>query len=302
MKKKYKILLFILGLVIALVGLVWYSFAQAKKTVEEYLLALREDRLEQAYSYTAKSYQEDTSLEEFSNYLVYYPILASQVSAELGLREYIFGRIVLGGSLLDARGASVPAEFVLLTENRVWKIYSVDLSISRKTLDLPPDNPILLERTFRERGLGYVMKYPQDWKVDLTADFVATFEPAFASDAAEGMVIVRNIQAASAEQVEEDLIAQYIALSTLSSYRDQEDYVYTLEGEVDLAGRELIIEYPENGREWRQWVVIIPRRGQELVHVWSYANTIDEYRDHLPLAEAMFATWEIGQEIGQDIE
>ncbi|MCP5373446.1 MAG: hypothetical protein H6907_17090, partial [Hyphomicrobiales bacterium] len=51
--------------------------------------------------------------------------------------------------------------------------------------------------------------------------------------------------------------------------------------------------YRQNGREFAQWTVILPRAAGTVTHVWSFAAPRGSFDRYRPLASAMLKTFTI---------
>lgn len=131
MKKKPMPLWFkILGIlaVIALIGVTaGILFTEGLvDVIDNQLTALRENKIDKAYQkYTAKEFQQATSIDEFKDFVEAYPIFTQNTSAHFTQRSLSHNIGTLRGNLTSPEHVKIPIEYKLIKEDGKWKILSI---------------------------------------------------------------------------------------------------------------------------------------------------------------------------------
>lgn len=108
-------------------------------TVDNQLSALKRDDINQAYyDYTAKDFQQTTSLEEFRHFIKSYPIFIHNQSAHFTERNVKDHVGTLKGHLTSEEHVKIPVEYKLIKEEGKWKILSIRLLQSPTSTTPPP--------------------------------------------------------------------------------------------------------------------------------------------------------------------
>jgi len=151
-------------------------------------------------------------------------------------------------------------------------------------------------RQFANATLGYSIAYPQEWVAVRETPYMVVFSGAKGSEAYFATVSVQNVQPQDASTPREAAVSVHASLKrglaaagTQARIVADKAIVYDKDGQV-LHGHQFLVIYRQNGREFAQWTVVLPRTAGTVTHVWSYAaprRTFDLYR---PLAAKMLKT------------
>lgn len=106
-------------------------------TVEKQLKAIRQDQMTEAYyHFTAKSFQEATSLEHFKDFIKNYSFFSHNRSVRFIDRNVNNDQGSLEAVLTPADGKDVQVQYRLIKEDGRWKVLSIRLE-DRLTKTLP---------------------------------------------------------------------------------------------------------------------------------------------------------------------
>jgi len=108
-------------------------------TVHKQLEALREGNITKAYDEVgSKEFQNETSLEDFQEFIAVYPVLTSHETYEVVEHavENAQGRVLVDLTMQDVL---YPLEYVLVRENGQWKIWSLKLMLPVPEQGVEPD-------------------------------------------------------------------------------------------------------------------------------------------------------------------
>lgn len=123
---KIIVTLIILGLLIGALVLIFNE--DLVNTVSKQLQTLKNNKITEAYyDFTAKAFQEATSLNTFRDFIKSYPEFTENSSVNFIERSIENGVGTVEAMLTDRNGKSIIAEYKLLKEGNKWKIISVKL-------------------------------------------------------------------------------------------------------------------------------------------------------------------------------
>ncbi len=126
--KWFKVLFSILmvGILLGLYGL--FFSGEMVNSVQEQLSKLRENRITQAYyEYTTKAFQENTSLENFRDFISLYKVLSDNKSFIVEDQSRSNGTGKVTGVLISNDLNEMNIEYQLVKEEKQWKIQSIRL-------------------------------------------------------------------------------------------------------------------------------------------------------------------------------
>lgn len=135
--------LILLGLIGAIVFVVFKFTSGPVEVVNKKLAALRDGKLEEAYSMCSKEFQRSASLEVFRDYVDRYPILKNAEEFSSYNREVSNGVATLNGNIKGKDDSTVPAVYKLVKEEGTWKILYMnitagpDVSQERRAAETP---------------------------------------------------------------------------------------------------------------------------------------------------------------------
>lgn len=127
MPRWFKILIFLTLLALIAVSAAILFTESIVDVVEKQIEYLREGKIEKAYRATSKDFQEATSLEQFQEFVLAYPILQNNHSAIFPQRSIKDHITTLRGKIMGNDHLNTPIEYRLIKEDGKWKILSVRL-------------------------------------------------------------------------------------------------------------------------------------------------------------------------------
>ena len=111
-----------------LIGLSWVRSQGAVNAVQAQVQAIRDGKVEEAYTLFSRSYQEGMSLPMFRRWLRRQKRLANVQHLQFWGRSAWRGTALLWGSFEDNLGHSYPVRYLLVQEEGAWRIDRFQLS------------------------------------------------------------------------------------------------------------------------------------------------------------------------------
>ncbi len=118
-----------------------YTSLSLVTVVNSQLTALRNGKIEQAYSYTTQSYQKNNSIDVFKNFVYTYPVLLNSANASFPERQIMGNNGYIRGFLSGKDGAQTPIAYQLIKEDGQWKIVNINIAITQPNSTAPPQQP-----------------------------------------------------------------------------------------------------------------------------------------------------------------
>jgi hypothetical protein len=120
--------LLLLGIIGAIVFLVFRLTAGPVDVVNKHLKALADGKIGEAYAMCSREFQKATSLEDYRNFVERYSILKNASKFSSNDRKIENGVANLNGKIEGKDDSSVPALFKLVKEGGSWKILYVNIT------------------------------------------------------------------------------------------------------------------------------------------------------------------------------
>ena len=140
----------------------------------------------------------------------------------------------------------------------------------------PPALDSALPKRFSRSGYGYTIQYPGTWEVATPSDDTATFSGKKGTDAFQVVVSIQNVRppaaktpAEATEKVLADLKASLTREATDFAIIGEKPLTYR-NGDLSLAGRQMVVTYTYAGQRYRKWALVLPRPTGTVTHIWSY--------------------------------
>lgn len=142
--KWFKILLGTLFLGLLTVILTLLFSEDITNTVSEQLKAIKEGRLTEAYyNFTAKAFQEATSLESFREFTSRHPAFSKNRSVRFVDREIDDRMGTLKAMLLTEKEIEIPIQYKLIKERDQWRILSIKLEDAPQNTSVFDSEPLV---------------------------------------------------------------------------------------------------------------------------------------------------------------
>lgn len=163
----------------------------------------------------------------------------------------------------------------------------------------PPALDSALPKQFSRSGYGYTIQYPGTWEVATPSDDTATFSGKKGTDAFQVVVSIQNVRppaaktpAEATEKVLADLKASLTREATDFAIIGEKPLTYR-NGDLSLAGRQMVVTYTYAGQRYRKWALVLPRPTGTVTHIWSYTAPDVRFKEFRPFADAMLKSWTI---------
>lgn len=152
--------------------------------------------------------------------------------------------------------------------------------------------------TFKDQGLGYSISYPNDWTYAYQAPHIVVFS-ARKGPHGGALISLRNLNSTKtpggkykdSDAVLEALMNQLKRAKDVILY-EPEPFLYN-KGGIKLTGTQVTAEYSIKGEKYKQWVVVLPRAGGDVFHMWSLVAPAKSYDAVSQAARAMLNSWVI---------
>ncbi len=157
---------------------------------------------------------------------------------------------------------------------------------------------------FAEPGYGYQLEFPLPWILEKATAFTNVFSGALGTPAHDAIVAVQNVRPPQNEGIDTP-IAWVISDLKTGLRRDAADVRFYGEKQIvydkydaRLEGAQFVADYKHGGRDFRKWVLVLPRAVGGVVHVWSYTAPAGTFDAHRPVAEGILNSLRIVGEQG----
>jgi len=160
-----------------------------------------------------------------------------------------------------------------------------------------PSSPPTRATMFARPSLGYSMLYPSDWEQSEKPGMTMVFSGRAGSPAYTSIVSIQNIAPPGAtgsvdavKLAAEDVKANLVRTVPGVQFSTDQPWTYQ-HANISLVGRELLATYSHSGEQFRKLIIVIPRPGQKIAHVWSFTAPEADYRAFHPVARQMLQSW-----------
>jgi len=161
------------------------------------------------------------------------------------------------------------------------------------------DKTKTLTNMFQEKAYGYTVKYPGNWGYAKRSEHIIVFTKKEGADASTPVIGIQNLNSTKVKEgkhkdvdaVIEDFTNQ-LKITKHAKVYVSEPYVYNKNG-LKLSGKQFLAEYTFNNKNYKQWIIVIPRPDGQLFHTWIYSSPADQYDKYMGTAQAMLETFTI---------
>lgn len=275
--------------------LVIYLTSGLTDTVRNQLTALRSGDIEKAYySYTAADFQNTTSLRDFTRFVKHFPALIHNQSVSFSERQISDGKGFLSGTLVAEDGTKTYIEYRLEKENNDWKILEIVVPPQAVT----KTNGHADVYTYEDDKNRFTIQYPTFWnyqkrnnnsiafggKQDTMTNFTTVTIQFVLSKKTGG--IYKNIQ-----DVVDDLEQQISKQASDVKFEDTGEV--TLPQNSNIHGIGFIATYTYKGLAVKKMQFVLEQPDGSYFYTWAYTAVADRYKEDLPIAKAMYESWNI---------
>ncbi|MBU0498993.1 MAG: DUF4864 domain-containing protein [Gammaproteobacteria bacterium] len=127
-----KVLLWIGGFIIFVIGLAMFVTGDLQATVDSHLASLRSGDIESAYGQTSPEFKQATSLDAYKKFVETYPVLTKHSAFSFDSRGFENNRGQVMGHLTDGSNKLAKIEFQMVKIEDKWMIQGIDLKASDK--------------------------------------------------------------------------------------------------------------------------------------------------------------------------
>lgn len=152
-------------------------------------------------------------------------------------------------------------------------------------------------KIFQEKGFGYSIQYPADWIYSKQAAHILLFSRKDGVDKNVPIIGIQNLLSTkikggkyqSIGAVIEDFQNQ-LKITKQAKVFPAEPFIYN-RNDLKLAGQQFLAEYNYKGKNNKQWLIVLPRVGGDIFHVFIYSTPAEQYDKYLGTAKAMLDSW-----------
>jgi hypothetical protein len=263
--------------------------------IYDQLSALQSGDTNKAYSYMASEKTTNVSLNDFNKFIQRFPIMSHYKKASFPEHKYENDNGYVKGTLKSNDNKEVTVEYLLLKENKIWKIVAIHMGQihdvnEEETSDL---------KTFTNNEDHYSIQYPGNWYIEQTNKHSVMFSGKEGTPSYDSSINIQVMPSKSAggkyENVKaaiDDLKNQITTQTTDTKFLDS--------GSIELPkepkkthGEYFIVTYTYNGHNMKKMEFMIAREGQPLIYSWGYTTAASQYEKDLPVAKSMFESWKV---------
>lgn len=310
----------VLSMITFIILLVMYVTSDLVKTIEQQLEAARMKDFQRSYSFTAKDFQNSTSLDQFKLFINQYPPLSHNQSMSFSKKEMDGHRGRVVGTLQAKDGTIVTVEYLLVKENDAWKILGI--KINPKETDQNEHSPALFTITSEtsqtntttpdqpDENSSNFFVY-KDHRTHFSAICLKTWEHgskekgAFFCTGKKGTpsdqtyISVRTIPAKKADG-HILTVNDYINSMKRHILEIDPKAIFLAQGDAELPknpqqykGQYLLATFTYNNQTFKRLEFVVSKDNQSLLYDWSYTSTAAQYENDLPLAKQLYESMTI---------
>jgi hypothetical protein len=155
------------------------------------------------------------------------------------------------------------------------------------------------DKMFKESGYGYTLTYPEDWVYSKKSPHIIIFTNKTETNERTPVIGVQNLFSKKIKGGKygdmNAVIADFenqLKITKHANVYPVEIYTYNKNG-VKLSGKQFMAEYVYKNSNYKQWIIVIPRKNGELFHVWIYSAQAEQYDKYFPTVRTMLDSWVI---------
>lgn len=287
-----------------LMAIVFYATSGLVGTVNGQLIALRDGDISKAYTYTSKDFQKATSLDDFKKFLDHYPSLKNNASASFSERKIEDNNIgSVKGTLTSKDGAKTPIEYQLIKEGDSWKILGITVLPTGAGIEINhgSDNSSNASsaNVYDDKNNKFSIKYPASWGYEKPEKGTIIFSGPKGTPSFYSTVNIQTILSKKAGGRYSTVEAFMGAIKKQIEEGSSHSKILS-EGKVELPqnpkrfhGEYIVFTYSYKGQAFKQMQFVIARDDGSAFYAWAYTSPAEAYEADLPVAKAMYESWEI---------
>jgi hypothetical protein len=271
------------------------------RTVNEQLTAIRNGNIDKAYSYGSDAFHQATSLDVFTEFVNGYDAIKNNKGITVQSHEIDHD----GGELVGivySKNESLAIYYKLIFEDGKYKIQNIDVSPEAVNSDTALNDKQASTKgylTYTDSVGNYSIQYPDTWYHESDNKYSLIFSgkkgsPDYISTVTVQVIPMQKLGGiyTSAQDVVDDLKGQIKA--------DAKNAKFEKDGEAELAtnpkqfkGLYFIVSYMYKDIPMRKMQFIIISPDKKYAYSWGYTTTKERYGEDLPIAKAMYESWDI---------
>src|SRR3990167_2820474 len=286
------IIVLCIGMLVVYVGLlaatILYFTGGVADTVRYQLSAIRSGDLEKAYSYTSKQFKEATSYDAFREFIDQIPALKDNESSSFTSQSINNNEGVIGGTVRSREGTVTSIEYLLIYEDRAWRIEGIRINPSDagvlKEEDAKPaaekqENAKAVENlTYTEPNDAYTITYPDNWYFDQADKSSVMFSGKKGSPSYYATVTIQMLPMKKAggmyttvKDIVKDLKDQINEKTTKVKYLEEGKAALPT-NEKDYIGEYFVVTYTYKGESMKKMQYIIIKPDGSAAYSWGYTT------------------------------
>ncbi|MCX5807763.1 MAG: hypothetical protein NTX36_00035 [Proteobacteria bacterium] len=142
-------------------------------------------------------------------------------------------------------------------------------------------------KIFQEKGFGYSIQYPADWIYNKQAAHILLFSRKEGIDKYVPIIGIQNLLSTKVKEGKYQNIS-----AVIEDFQNQ--LKITKHAKVfpaELAGQQFLAEYNYDGKNSKQWLIVLPRASGDIFYVFIYSAPIEQYDKYLSVTKAMLDSW-----------
>lgn len=269
--------------------------------VQNQFSALRAGDYEKAYSYTASEFKKEVSIHDFKQFIEENPALKDNVSVSFPSREIKNNYGFLNGTLQLKDGKTIPIEVQLIKEDNVWKIIYIDLKPTEMENNAEKvSEDTTLSKVFENKKYKFTIQYPAAW--DYQQADLQSVDFSWKSSREHPYYAQVNIQVIPSKKAGGLYATTRDVVDSLKSdiKKETQHAAFLASGEMELpnnshkfSGEYFITTYTYQGEPMKKMQIILMEKDSEYIYSWGFTASADYFDDDLPIAKAMYESWEI---------
>lgn len=167
-----------------------------------------------------------------------------------------------------------------------------------------PGRSGLLPNLFHEKSAGYSIRYPVGWIYEKPDGATVIFSGRRDTDDYVTTVSLQNVLTARAggkhpdvASLVDDLKSQFKNGDQNARFSEEKSIQLSAEDGSATSGASFGAVYRMNGKQYQQWIVVVPHASGEVFHAFFYTSPTDLYARNRKIAADMLATLRLQETI-----
>ncbi len=157
-----------------------------------------------------------------------------------------------------------------------------------------------LLQTLAAPDLGFTIGYPFEWVAERQGKYLVVISGKPGTADYFAAVSLQNVKAQDAQASPGAAITatlrglkrQIVATDRQARFSDEGPYIYTRPG-TRLNGGQFKVSYERDKTLYKQWTIVLPRKDEKVIHIWSYTTPAGQFRKYGEIARSILDSWNI---------